>query len=170
MTALPKGKQTKLGLYVTATEAFALLKQAQEKSLFIDVRTQAEIAFVGVPTVIDANIPYEVILDWNQWDEKEKFFKMSANDNFVNAVETCLLAKGLNKESPIFLMCRSGFRSASATNLLANAGYTKVYHLTDGFEGDKAPSGSQQGQRVINGWKNSNLPWTDQLDKQKMYL
>jgi rhodanese-related sulfurtransferase len=167
---LPKGKQTELGLYVTAIEAFELLKKAGEKSLFIDVRTQAEIAFVGIPTMIDANIPYEVILDWNQWDDIEKIFKMTVNDNFVQVVENRSREKGLNKQSPIFLMCRSGFRSASAVNLLAKTGYEKVYNLIDGFEGDKAPSGSQQGQRVINGWKNSNLPWTDQLDKQKMYL
>jgi len=65
-------------------------------------------------------------------------------------------------------MCRSGYRSADAANLLAKAGYKNVFNLVDGFEGDKAESG--KGQRVVNGWKNSDLPWSDELDKAKMYL
>jgi rhodanese-related sulfurtransferase len=167
---LPKGKTTELGLYLTAIEAYEFIKKEGNHLLFIDVRTQAEMAFVGVPTVIDANIPYEVITDWSQWDEKEKSFKMTVNDNFVSAVESRLREKGLDKQSPILFMCRSGFRSACAVNLLAKAGYKNVYQLIDGFEGDKASTGPKQGQRVVNGWKNSDLPWTDQLEKTKMYL
>lgn len=34
-------------------------------------------------------------------------------------------------------MCRSGGRSAAAVNLLAGAGFTNVYNITDGMEGDK---------------------------------
>jgi rhodanese-related sulfurtransferase len=167
---LPKGKKTELGLYLTAVEAYEFIKKEESHLLFIDVRTQAEIAFVGVPTLIDANVPYEVITDWSQWDEKQKSFKMTENDNFVSAVESRLMEKSLDKQSPIIFMCRSGFRSASAVNLLAKAGYKNVYHLIDGFEGDKAPAGPKQGQRVLDGWKNSDLPWTDQLEKTKMYL
>jgi len=170
MMDLPNGKKTELGLYLTAVEAYEFIKKAGSNFLFIDVRTQAEIAFVGVPTVIDANVPYEVITDWNQWDEKEKIFKMTVNDHFVNAVESRLMEKNLDKQSPIIFMCRSGFRSASAVNLLAKSGYKNVYHLIDGFEGDKALNGPKQGQRVVDGWKNSDLPWTDQLEKAKMYL
>jgi rhodanese-related sulfurtransferase len=66
-------------------------------------------------------------------------------------------------------MCRSGSRSASATNLLSENGYKNVYTVTDGYEGDKAKSGDMKGQRVVNGWKNSGLPWSYKLDKSKMY-
>ncbi len=163
---LPLGKITELGLYLTATEAYELIKKEANNILFIDVRTQAEIAFVGIPTMADANIPYEIIEDWHQWDDKGKGFKMTVNDNFVNDVEQRVKEKGLNKQSPIILMCRSGYRSASGANLLAKAGYKKVYNLIDGFEGDKAAS----GRRVVNGWKNNDLPWTDMLEKSKMYL
>jgi rhodanese-related sulfurtransferase len=162
---LPLGKTTELGLYLTAIEAYELIKKEGNNILFLDVRTQAEVAFVGIPTVVDANIPYEVIEDWSQWDGKN-FFKMTVNDNFVTAVEKRIKAKGLNKQSPVILMCRSGYRSADAANLLAKAGYKNVFNLVDGFEGDKAES----GKRVVNGWKNSNLPWSDELDKAKMYL
>ena len=44
---LPKGKQTVLGLYVTAKEAFAQWKANPEKVKIIDVRTPEEYLFVG---------------------------------------------------------------------------------------------------------------------------
>ena len=70
----------------------------------------------------------------------------------------------------VILICRSGDRSARAADLLANAGYTQVYSITDGFEGDAAKDGPQAGQRIVNGWKNAGLPWTYKLEKQKMYF
>jgi rhodanese-related sulfurtransferase len=167
---LPIGKTTQLRLYLTAIEAYDLIKKDNQNTLFIDVRTQAELAFVGAPLMIDANIPYEIIEDWNQWDDKGKTFKMSVNQDFIRAFEKRILDKGLNKQSTVILMCRSGYRSASAVNLLANLGYKNVYNLIDGFEGDTASSGPKKGQRVINGWKNSDLPWATQLDKAKMYI
>jgi len=167
---LPIGKITELGLYLTAIEAYDFIKKEKNPLLFIDVRTQAELAFVGIPTMIDTNIPYEVINDWTQWDEKGNFFKMTINQNFVTEVENWVNKKGLNKQNPIILMCRSGYRSARGADLLAKAGYKTVYNLIDGFEGDTATSGSKKGQRVVNGWKNSDLPWFNNLDKAKMYL
>ena len=81
-----------------------------------------------------------------------------------------MAAKGLSKNDTVILMCRSGDRSSKATNLLAELGYTKVYTVIDGFEGDVAKDGPQAGQRVVNGWKNAGLPWTYKLDKDKLYL
>lgn len=65
-------------------------------------------------------------------------------------------------------MCRSGSRSAKAANLLDQMGYKNVYTILDGFEGDKAKSGPNKGHRVVNGWKNSPLPWSYKLAKGKM--
>lgn len=62
-------------------------------------------------------------------------------------------------------MCRSGDRSARAVNLLKDAGFTTVYSVIDGFEGDMAP----QGRRTVNGWKNPGLPWTCKLEKAKVF-
>ena len=47
-----------------------------------------------------------------------------------------------------------------AADLLAKLGYTHVYSITDGYEGDKAKQGEHAGQRVVNGWRNAGLPWT----------
>jgi hypothetical protein len=40
----------------------------------------------------------------------------------------------------------------------------------DGYEGDKAKSGPNKGQRVVNGWKNNGLPWSYKLLATKMYI
>ena len=99
-----------------------------------------------------------------------KRFKKVPNSNFTVAIKEALDAKGLNHADKIVLMCRSGSRSAKAANLLHQAGYENVYSVVEGFEGDKAKEGKFKGQRVVNGWKNSDLPWTYKHDEDKMYL
>ena len=44
---LPEGKQTTLGLYVTAQEAYEMWQAAPEKVTVIDVRTPEEFALIG---------------------------------------------------------------------------------------------------------------------------
>jgi len=166
---IAKKKQTPQELYLTAVEAYDFVQKNGKDVLFIDVRTRAEVDFLGMPTVADANIPYMLEGDWGQWDEKKSTFKLAPNSGFLPALEKQLAKKGLNKQSKIVLMCRSGSRSAKAANLLSQAGYKNVYSVVDGFEGDKAKDGAHKGQRVVNGWKNANLPWSYKLDKEKMY-
>lgn len=166
---VPIGKMTKLELYLTATEAYTFIIKEAPNVLFIDLRSPEELACVGAPMMIDAHIPYK-FANWQQWDDKNKNFKMVVNDRIVSLIESCLQQKGFNKKTPIILLCRAGFWSAWTADLLAQAGYEKVYNIIDGFEGDKATSGSKQGQRVINGWTNSDLPWAYELDKTKMYF
>lgn len=69
-------------------------------------------------------------------------------------------------------MCRSGSRSAMAVNALAKMGFTNVYNITDGMEGDAVedPGSVFLGQRLVNGWKNSGCPWTYQLTPDHMVL
>jgi hypothetical protein len=57
-------------------------------------------------------------------------------------------------------------------NLLAGAGFTHVYNITDGMEGDlvKDPESLFHGQRLKNGWKNSGCPWTYQLTPERLLL
>lgn len=167
---LPAKKQTDLKLYATASEAYNMINKEREKTLFVDIRTRAEVNFLGTATMIDANIPYMTPDMWSDWDEKKKNFKLAPNSDFLIAIDTRLKTKGLNKNDTIVLMCRSGSRSSKAANLLKKAGYTNVYTIVDGYEGDKAKKGEHKGQRVVNGWRNSNLPWSYKLDKSKMYF
>ena len=167
---LPKKKITTQGLYLTSNEAYELLQKEGDKSLFVDVRSRAEVNFLGMPTIADANVPYMELNEWYDWDSKKNTFKMDVNSHFAPHIEKRLQEKGLSKSDKIVLMCRSGSRSAKAANLLADLGYKNVYTVIDGYEGDKAKSGPQKGQRVMNGWRNANLPWTYKLDRKKMYF
>jgi rhodanese-related sulfurtransferase len=54
------------------------------------------------------------------------------------------------------MLCRSGARSALAAEMLIKEGYTNVYNILDGFEGDKDESGHRN---TINGWRFHDLPW-----------
>jgi rhodanese-related sulfurtransferase len=94
---------------------------------------------------------------------------MEVNSDFADSVASRMQHKGLSKNDSVILICRSGSRSSKAADLLAKLGYSKVYSVAEGFEGDKAKHGNQKGQRVVNGWKNAGLPWSYKLAKAKMY-
>lgn len=166
--AVPEIKRTQVGLYLTAAEAYEMANK--EKVLFLDVRTRAEVNFLGIPTVADANIPYMEIDSLYSWDEKKGVFKLEPNSGFMTEVQQRIKQKGMDTNSKIIVMCRSGDRSAKAADLLAKSGYKNVYSVVDGYEGDVAKEGDHKGQRAVNGWRNANLPWTYSLAKEKMYF
>jgi len=161
---IPKDKQTTLGLYVTAKEAYDMWQKDQQKIKIIDCRTPEEYAFIGHAPMA-TNVPSKFMT--YAWDEKKKEYAMKPNPNFVKEVK-----QRFAKDDTILVMCRSGQRSAPSVDLLAKAGFTKVYNITDGFEGDKIkdPQSPNHGKRMKNGWKISNLPWTYDLDVNLMYL
>lgn len=84
-TDLPEVKRTQLGLYLDSSEAYEVAQK--EKLLFIDVRTRAEVNFLGMPTVADANIPYMELDRMYAWDEKKGVFKLDPNSDFVSEVQ-----------------------------------------------------------------------------------
>jgi len=168
-SSLSKKKQTTLGLYMTPQQAFETMKKDGDKVLFVDVRTREEVNFLGMPTVADANIPYMKLNEWFAWNAKKKNFKMEVNSDFSDDIADRIASKQMTKNDKVIFICRSGSRSAKAADLLAKLGYTNVYSITEGYEGDKAKKGEHKGQRVINGWKNAKLPWSYKLVKAKMY-
>lgn len=161
---VPEEKRTRLGLYVDSKEAYAMKKDLGAKALFVDVRTRAEAQYVGLPTVTDAIVPL-VELSPTEWDEKKGRLQLVPQKDFVAGIEARLAAAGLGKGDPVILICRSGDRSAKATDDLAAAGFTRVYTVIDGFEGDM----SKAGRRDVNGWKNADLPWSYKLTKEKAF-
>ena len=52
-------------------------------------------------------------------------------DDFVAYVESLIP----NKDTPIYTLCRTGHRSVGAAHLLADAGYTNVRNIWEGFVG-----------------------------------
>jgi rhodanese-related sulfurtransferase len=162
--SLPKEKQTKLGLYVTASEAYEMWQKEPHKIKIIDVRTPEEYLFVGLPTMA-WKIP--VARQSYTWDEEKQKFPMSVLPDFVSRVK-----KIADPDDIIMLMCRSGGRSAIAVNLLAEAGFKQAFQIVDGMEGDMVndPASLYNGQRMKNGWKNSGCPWTYKLNPDRMLL
>jgi rhodanese-related sulfurtransferase len=151
-------KQTKLGLYVTAQEAYDMWSANKDKIHVLDVRTVEEYVFVGhAPMAL--NIPN--LMFSHQFDAAKKHYAMPANEHFVAQVKAKFKA-----DDTILVMCRSGQRSATAANLLADAGFKKAYSVVDGFEGDMDKT---LGKRTVNGWRNSKAPWTYDLDAALVY-
>ncbi len=167
---VPQAKQTKPGLYLDAKEAAVLKQQLGERALLIDIRTRGEVSYTGMATLVDAHVPLLEHPPYAAWDEKAGRFRLEYNNDFDTEVARRLAAKGLDKDATVILICRSGDRSSKAVNLLAELGYTRVYTVVDGFEGDVAREGPDAGKRVVNGWKNAGLPWTYRLDKDKLYI
>lgn len=163
---LPPAKRSRLGLYLSSPQAYEMKQREGDRLLFVDVRTRAEVMYLGTPTVTDAVVPLvNPVGGFTVWDEAKETFKTDLNEGFVAELEKRLAQKHLTKTAPIVLMCRSGDRSARAINmLLTDRGYTRVYSVVDGYEGDMSPA----GRRDVNGWKNAGLPWTYELDKAKV--
>ncbi len=168
---LPEIKRSKLGLYLTPQQAYDMKKKDPKGVALFDIRTRAEAMYVGWPGDADALVPYvEHAEIMTEWDDKRFMYKLEPNQDFMPELERRLQEKGLGKDATIILVCRSGDRSSKAADRLQMAGYQKVYSVAEGFEGDTAKEGEKAGQRVVNGWKNANLPWTYKLDKNKMYF
>ncbi len=160
---IAEARRTSLGLYVTAKEAYDMW-QADPGLRILDVRTPEEYVFVGhAPMAM--NIPFA--LQTYEWDPEKKAFRWEANPDFVAAVK-----EWAGPGDMALVSCRSGARSAMAINTLAAAGYTNLYNVLDGMEGSKVEDGDSvyDGMRMKNGWRNSGLPWTYEVDPDRMTL
>lgn len=162
----PAAKQTRLGKYLSAVDAARVVKAERAQVLFVDVRSRAELQFVGYTPEIDGAVPFLEMSQFGEWDDSNSRYKLDANPTFSEAVGRLLTAKGLSKAAKVILICRSGDRSARAADILQEAGYANVYSIIDGFEGDLSPD----GRRAVNGWKNAGLPWTYRMQKEKVFV
>ena len=162
-TGIPKNKQTTLGLYVTAQQAYEMWKADPGRVKIIDVRTPEEYAFVGHPDTC-WNIPLAFVTYQRKNGKTE--YGPKWNPEFVAEIK-----KIAGPNDTLLIMCRSGDRSAMAVNQLATAGLKSAYTITDGFEGDKVddPGSVFNGKRMRNGWKNS-APWVYTIDPEKIIL
>ncbi len=173
-TAAPEPKDTKKQtpwhLYLDSREAYDMKMAKGDQVLFVDVRDPIEIMFTGFTDVVDINIPF-LIANRFKWHPKKPNFLMAKNPGFEQGIARALQARGLSKETPVILMCRSGgTRGAPSAMMLWGKGYSQVYVVTDGFEGGKIKKGDKKNWRLKNGWKNAGLPWSYKLNKEKMHL
>lgn len=166
---LPEAKRTRAALYLDAAQvpAFIANSGGLDKVLFLDIRTRAEAMYVGMADSVDALVPFVELQElMSDWDAQRNTYRLEPLQDFVPEVGRRLRDKGLSKDAVVVLICRSGDRSSRGANRLAEEGYTKVYSVVDGFEGDL----SKDGRRSVNGWKNAGLPWGYRLQRQKMYF
>ena len=111
----------------------------------VDVRTDAEWSYVGVPDLSTAASDL-VLLSW------QRFSSMQVDPDFLSQLSKI----APNLSAPLLFLCRSGVRSQSAAVAATSAGYTSAFNIAGGFEGDKNSDG-HRGK--INGWKALGLPW-----------
>jgi rhodanese-related sulfurtransferase len=118
-------------------------KNRGPKAVIIDVRTIEEYKGGHPPGAY--NIPYPHIYNRQHSDSKPYAYIPQTGENFVDAVN----ALGLGKDTMIITMCRTGYRSVGAGNLLADAGYTNVHNMWQGFKGKvKTNESSEMAARL----------------------
>jgi rhodanese-related sulfurtransferase len=114
-------------------------------AVLIDVRSKMEFDYVGHP-IGAIHMPWAEFPDWSADPAR-----------FVARVRERLAAMGGPVETrPLLLLCRSGARSMAAAQALAGAGFTRLYNVAEGFEGDK-DAASHRGN--LGGWRFHGLPW-----------
>jgi rhodanese-related sulfurtransferase len=125
----------------------ALAKEAG--ATLVDVRTAAEWSYVGIPDVSGAGATLHRI----EW---QSFPSGAVNPAFVETLSEALEVAGVSRDAPLFFICRSGARSASAAAAMTAAGHTRCYNVAGGFEG---PRNGEGHRGTLEGWKAAGLPW-----------
>ncbi|MES2184797.1 MAG: rhodanese-like domain-containing protein [Pseudomonadota bacterium] len=125
---------------VTPPVAWQLVQQRQ--AVLVDVRSGEERAFVG-------HIPESLHVPWATGTA------LTRNPRFVRELEV-RLAKDGGKEAVVLLLCRSGKRSALAAEAAAKAGFTHVFNVLEGFEGE---IDGARHRGTADGWRFHHLPW-----------
>lgn len=128
----------------TPKQAWEILQQNPD-AVLVDVRTQPEWVFVGVPDLSGIG-KRAIFIPWQIYPS------MQVNGEFVKQVQ----AAGAKPDAPVLFLCRSGARSKAAAIALSEAGFTRAYNIANGFEG---PHDGTKHRGVKSGWKADNLPW-----------
>lgn len=164
---IPAKKQTKAGLYLTSQEAVEMLQD--ESVLFVDVRSRAEVSFLGLPTRVDVHIPIMVMPTLASYNAEKQTYNLVQNPDFAFDFEMFADEHAISPDKKIVLICRSGSRSAKAANQIYDLGFHNVYSIVDGYEGDKIKDGPHKGHRELNGWKTNEFEWTYSISPDQAY-
>ena len=122
--------------------AYQKLKEIKE-SILIDCRTEKEWNRTGTPDLsqIDKSVLKIELVRQDQ----------SINLNFIEQVEAYA-----SYETPLFIICKSGVRSAAACQMLLKAGFNDVTNVAEGFEGHAHYNDRSEN---FDGWQSHSLPW-----------
>jgi rhodanese-related sulfurtransferase len=122
---------------LTPPQAWALVQAGLAQ--LVDVRSAEERTFVG-------QVPGSVHVAWATGTS------LTRNPRFLRELE----AK-TGKDAVLLLLCRSGKRSALAAEAATQAGFSQVFNVLEGFEGELD---AQQQRGHADGWRFHALPWT----------
>ena len=123
--------------HLTPKEAHDFM-QKHPNAVMIDCRSEMEFLFVGHP-VGAHHVAWNELPDWE------------INPHFVGQVKKI---SSINR--PVVLICRSGNRSIEAGEALETAGFSEVYNVLEGFEGNLDDDHHRGTQ---GGWRFDGLPW-----------
>lgn len=127
-------------------EAYQLM-QDDPRAVLVDIRSSMEFLFVGHPV----GAVHLAWIDEPDW---------TVNPHFAAQVRQLMLggvsAAHEEKAAPVILICRSGKRSQEAGELLLKEGFTNVYHVDEGFEGELD---EHHHRSAMGGWRFHGLPW-----------
>ncbi len=131
---------------LSAKQAFDLLK-SDPRAVLVDIRSTMEYLFVGHPT----GSIHVAWIDEPEW---------TINPHFVTDVRKILLGGATSHDdisaAPVVLICRSGKRSIDAGKALLNAGFSEIYFVDEGFEGELDEN---RHRGTVGGWRYHGLPW-----------
>jgi rhodanese-related sulfurtransferase len=121
---------------VPPQQAWDLVSKGE--AVLVDVRSAEERKFVG-------HVPGSIHVAWATGTS------LTRNPRFVRELE----AK-TGKDAVVLLLCRSGKRSALAAEAAVKAGFTRVFNVLEGFEGEL---NERQQRGTADGWRFRGLPW-----------
>jgi rhodanese-related sulfurtransferase len=123
--------------------------QSNKDALLVDVRTQAEWTFVGVPDLRPLG-KSPILVEW------QRYPGMGVNQGFVAELSAELRKRGASDATQVYFLCRTGGRSRAAAEAMTAAGFQACFNVASGFEGE---ADGEQHRGQINGWKAQGLPW-----------
>src|SRR3990170_6892116 len=114
---------------VTASQAWQRLNEDKD-ALLVDVRTAAELAFVGRPDTSSVGRRL-LTVEW------ERYPGRVPNPDFANSLK----AAGARPEQTIYFLCRSGEIGRAAAKAMTSLGFRHCFNVIGGFEGDLDATG-----------------------------
>jgi rhodanese-related sulfurtransferase len=133
---------------VSCEAAWAELKGSPQ-AMLVDVRTAAEWAYVGVPSLTSIG-KSTILIEWDRFPSGELV------PDFLGRLKSALDKAGVDRDAPLYFICRSGNRSRHAAIAATATGYRQCFNVEYGFEGRLGPDRHRMTQ---GSWKASGLPW-----------
>jgi rhodanese-related sulfurtransferase len=135
---------------MTPDEAWAAMRD-DPRAMLVDVRTQAEWAFVGTADTRPIERP-QCFIEWKSFPD------MRPNERFLAVLRAEIHRTGATS---LYFICRSGGRShdAACAALALRDDSNPALSCTNVLEGFEGDLDGESHRGSSGGWKARNLPW-----------